>query len=125
MSSDPIEDAGPCRCGDPHCPCGRCHGQGWVYVGTSYAERQVPSLTLEQAAEVATLGPEAQAHVDLQIHYQRVAAANSCYPCQACNADAFYRWRDHHYDPDHAEHNRATCAGCQDEPTRRRRKAYA
>lgn len=121
MNHDPITDAaGPCHCGDPHCSCSRCHGVGWVQVQPSYADRQLPSLTLDQAAAVEAAGPEAVAAVDRQLHYQRVALADSWYPCRECNERAFYRWRDSHYHPDSDHHNRATCAGCQDEPRRRR-----
>lgn len=123
MLDDPIEGAGPCVCGEPTCPCGKCHGLEWAWVGPSYADKAVPGLTLEQAAAVQAAGPEAVALVDWQLHVQRASAVNSVYPCRACNTDRFYRWRDGHYGGD--QHNRATCTGCQDDLAPRRRRVHA
>lgn len=91
-----------CRAG------GDCDGAEWVYVGPAYAERLFPlppAPTLETAEHAAVW-----AAVCDGIERKRRAAANSAYPCRACNPRAFYRWAGRHLD---ADHDRGSCAECK------------
>lgn len=87
--------------------CERCAGAGWRQVDDDYAARIVPDLTLE---DVAHLDGPATADVEREHERRRRVAAASSFPCNLCNADAYDRWVDGHFDPGH---KRDGCAVCQ------------
>jgi hypothetical protein len=105
---DPFADDpdGPCSCGHTDCPCGRCHGDGWVEVQPQYAVQQFPDPTMEKLAQLDDAG---QQRLWDHVRAMRAAAERSVYPCRACNADLFYRWAGGHLAHDH---DTGRCADC-------------
>lgn len=108
--ADPAEPTGPPPCGDrdcrPSCPCGKCHGYGWVPVGRGYVTRRVPD---PPADVLAGLSDDEAAAFTATLEAQRVAAARSVYPCRFCRPAMFARWVGGHLAPDHTT---AECAEC-------------
>lgn len=77
-----------------------CDG-GWRWVKRPYAEHLAAT----------TDGSEPAAHVI-------AALLNTVYPCRNCRPDAFYRWANQHWSPDH---DVAACQDCADAHGGRRR----
>lgn len=88
-------------CGNPKCD------NGWVAVGDAYVTRVAPEPTLPEGE-----GPEMDAirkATVLAWQAQRAAAAETVYPCKACQPALFFRWCEGHLDP---AHDRFECDDC-------------
>lgn len=116
MTHDPLPDpfAEPdpetppscdCRSG---CPCGKCHGYGWVEVGPGYATSVYPDPPAETLAQIPE---ENVAAFWATLNAQRAAAARSVYPCRYCRTPLFFRWAAGHLAGDH---DPADCAECSE-----------
>lgn len=87
---------------------GRCEGDGWVRVGDEYVDGIAP-----WPAKPADDTPEALEAYELAVEtcrIRRASAANTVYPCKACQPAAFSRWAGRHWTP---EHDRSACDECK------------
>lgn len=87
---------------------GRCEGDGWVRVGPEYVDRIAP-----WPAKPTDVSPEALEAYELAVETCRIrreSAANTIYPCKACEPGSFERWAGRHWLPDH---DRSACSECK------------